>query len=89
MLQKRTIQSALVALALLTTAAPAHAYLDPSTASMAISAIVGLLATASLAIKTFWYKLKSIGRKDELAHPDSDTEFSKQSSSKMDSATDS
>lgn len=89
MSHKRLLQTVTVALALLTLSAPAYAYLDPSTASMAISAIVGLLATASLAIKTFWYKLKSFGRKDELAHPDGDTEFSEQSSSKMDSATDS
>jgi hypothetical protein len=40
----------------------AFAYLDPSTGSMILSAIVGLLATLGLAIKTYWYKLKSIFR---------------------------
>lgn len=34
----------------------AHAYLDPSTGSMIISAIVGLLASMILAIKTYWYQ---------------------------------
>jgi hypothetical protein len=74
-------------LALLTAAAPAHAYLDPSTASMAISAIVGLLATASLVIKTFWYKLRSFVRKDELDQ--SDAALSERSSPKADSYPDS
>ena len=39
--------------------APALAYLDPSTGSMLISAIVGLFASLVLAIKTYWYRLKS------------------------------
>lgn len=38
------------------------AYLDPSTGSMIISAIVGVLATIVLGIKTFWYKIVSIFR---------------------------
>ena len=37
----------------------AFAYLDPTTGSMIISAIVGLLASLVLAIKTYWYRLKS------------------------------
>ena len=38
---------------------PALAYLDPTTGSMLISAIVGLLASLVLAIKTYWYRIKS------------------------------
>jgi hypothetical protein len=38
----------------------AHAYLDPSTGSMILSAIVGLFATAGLALKTYWYKLRRL-----------------------------
>jgi hypothetical protein len=38
----------------------AFAYLDPSTGSMILSAIVGILATLGLAVKTYWYKLKSL-----------------------------
>ncbi len=38
---------------------PAHAYLDPSTGSMIITAIVGLFASIALAIKTYWYRLKA------------------------------
>ena len=47
------------ALALSSFAPLAQAYLDPSTGSMILSAIVGILATLSLAIKTYWYKLKA------------------------------
>lgn len=40
-------------------ATEAQAYLDPSTGSMILSAIVGLVATIGLALKTYWYKLKN------------------------------
>jgi len=54
----------LVGLSLLMLAPPAWAYLDPSTGSMILSAIVGLFATLALALKTYWYKLKSLFRRD-------------------------
>ncbi|MEO7387262.1 MAG: hypothetical protein ABIX37_10035 [Gammaproteobacteria bacterium] len=41
-------------------ATDAQAYLDPSTGSMVLSAIVGLFATIGLAVKTCWYKLKNL-----------------------------
>lgn len=41
---------------------PAFAYLDPSTGSMIISAIVGVFASIALAVKTYWYKLKTLFR---------------------------
>ena len=52
-----------VAVLALTLAGPAEAYLDPSTGSMIISAIVGLFASIALAVKTYWYKLKSLFRR--------------------------
>ncbi len=55
---------AAVAVSLLMLAPPAFAYLDPSTGSMILSAVVGLFATAALAVKTYWYKLKSYFRQD-------------------------
>jgi len=36
------------------------AYLDPSTGSMVISAIVGIFASIALALKTYWYKIKAL-----------------------------
>jgi hypothetical protein len=50
--------------ALLSLAPSAHAYLDPGTGSLILSAIVGLLATIGLAIKTWWYKIKGLFRRD-------------------------
>ena len=38
----------------------AFAYLDPSTGSMVVSAIVGIFASIALAMKTYWYKIKAI-----------------------------
>ena len=49
----------IIALSLLW-AADAHAYLDPSTGTMIISAIVGIFASLALALKTYWYKLKKL-----------------------------
>ena len=65
----RFTRVSVLALVLLTTAQPAHAYLDPSTASMITSAIVGLLATASLAFKTFFYKIKGFFSKNKDLEP--------------------
>ena len=50
----------LVAMSLGGFAPAAFAYLDPSTGSMILSAIVGIFATLALALKTYWYKLKSL-----------------------------
>ena len=41
----------------------AQAYLDPSTGSMLLSALIGIFATLGLVVKTYWYKLKSLFRK--------------------------
>ena len=38
-------------------AGPAHAYLDPGTGSMILSALIGILAAVALALKMFWYRL--------------------------------
>ncbi len=48
-----------VSIALLLTPLSALAYLDPTTGSMLISAIVGLFASLALAIKTYWYRIKA------------------------------
>lgn len=50
-------------------APPVFAYLDPSTGSMILSAIVGLFATMALAVKTYWYKLKAFFRRDRTEQP--------------------
>ena len=57
---------ALLLIALLCYAPVSHAYLDPGTGSMIISAIVGLIATVTLTAKTWWYRLKRLfSRRDQ------------------------
>ena len=48
-----------ILIALLLMPLSAWAYLDPTTGSMLISAIVGLFASLVLAIKTYWYRIKA------------------------------
>lgn len=48
-----------ISIALLMMPLSALAYLDPTTGSMLISAIVGLFASLALAIKTYWYRIKA------------------------------
>ena len=50
---------------------PALSYLDPTTGSMVISAIVGLFASLVLAIKTYWYRIKAFF-KPKVAKSDTD-----------------
>lgn len=40
-------------------ATPAMAYIDPGSGSAIMSAIIGIFVAVGLAIKTYWYKLKS------------------------------
>ncbi len=42
---------------------PVTGYLDPGLGGMIVSAVVGILATISLACKGFWYKLIGLFRK--------------------------
>jgi hypothetical protein len=53
-----------IAALLLASSPPAFAYLDPSTGSMVVSAIVGIFASIALAVKTYWYKIKGLFRKN-------------------------
>lgn len=41
----------------------AFAYLDPSTGSMVVSAIVGIFASIALAVKTYWYRIRGFFRR--------------------------
>ncbi len=52
-----------IVVSLLLIPASASAYLDPSTGSMLISAIVGLFASLVLALRTYWYRIKSFFRR--------------------------
>jgi len=56
---------ALLVICLLSVSPAAFAYLDPSTGSMVVSAIVGIFASIALAVKTYWYKIKGFFRRNE------------------------
>jgi hypothetical protein len=63
--------SLLTVLAVLLTFPPAAlAYLDPSTGSMVVSAIVGIFASIALAVKTYWYKIKGLFRREDKSQAD-------------------
>ena len=53
-----------LAICLLSVSPAAFAYLDPSTGSMVVSAIVGIFASIALAAKTYWYKIKGFFKWD-------------------------
>ena len=55
------------AVTLLVAPPPAFAYLDPSTGSMVVSAIVGIFASIALAAKTYWYKIKGFFKRGRKA----------------------
>ena len=55
----------LVAVLTLSASPAALAYLDPSTGSMVVSAIVGIFASIALALKTYWYKIKGLFKREE------------------------
>ena len=46
---------------------PALAYIDPGSGSAIISAIIGFFVAIGIAVKTYWYKLKSLfkGKKNK------------------------
>lgn len=48
----------LIAIALLTAAESAFAYLDPGTGSMLLQVILGGIAAIGVALKLFWHKIR-------------------------------
>lgn len=75
--KKQREYRALALILLLSLAPAAEAYLDPSTGSLILSAIVGLLATIGLAVKTWWYKLKSLFRRNPASTEGDSTKSSR------------
>ena len=55
---------AVFAIFLMLASPAALAYLDPSTGSMVVSAIVGIFASIALAVKTYWYKIKGFFKRN-------------------------
>ena len=59
---RRALRVVFVLAACLLIAPPAHAYLDPGTGSMLLSALIGLAAAVALGVKMFWYRLVGLFR---------------------------
>ena len=49
---------------MLTITTPAMAYIDPGSGSAIMSAIIGFFVAIGLAVKTYWYKIKSFFKSD-------------------------
>jgi len=59
---------------------PAMAYIDPGSGSAIMSAIIGFFVAIGLAVKTYWYKIKSLftGKKSgEKPHAEQKSEEEK------------
>jgi len=63
-----------LALALSFTPEVAYAYIDPGSASLFITLVIGFLAGAAMAIRTYWSRLKSFfggaGAKEKVTEND-------------------
>ena len=81
-MKKRGLAIIVLCTSLLAYAPVASAYLDPGTGSMIMSAIIGLFATAALAIKTYWYKIKRLltGKRPAKPHPSAEDDKKEASS---------
>jgi len=55
----------LISTAILTVTTPVMAYIDPGSGSAIMSAIIGFFVAVGVAIKTYWYKIKSFFKKDK------------------------
>lgn len=66
--------SMLALVALFSVSAPALAYIDPGSGSAIMSAIIGFIVAVSMAVKSYWYKIKSLftGNDTSSAPEDSD-----------------
>ncbi len=64
-----------VALCLLLSPTPGHAYLDPGTGGMAIQALIAILAGTWLAIRLFWSRIVRFFKPkgSDSASPDSES----------------
>lgn len=66
---KALLRGAILAMLLTLVSPSAFAYLDPSTGSMVVSAIIGIFASIALAVKTYWYRLKGLFRRKDGGRP--------------------
>ena len=61
----REIKVAFIGVVVVSWVSPAVAYIDPGSGSAIMSAIIGFFVAIGLAVKTYWYKLKSLFQRKE------------------------
>ena len=69
----RKIKVAFIGVVLASWVSPAVAYIDPGSGSAIMSAMIGFFVAVGLAVKTYWYKLKTLFQRkmpDEISEPD-------------------
>ncbi|GGD48656.1 hypothetical protein GRI62_07910 [Erythrobacter arachoides] len=66
-MKAKTLISLTGLVAMLSVAAPAHAYLDPATGSIILQAVIGGIAGATLFFRTQLYRVKSFFVRDRKA----------------------
>ncbi|MDG1207148.1 MAG: hypothetical protein P8N51_17400 [Pseudomonadales bacterium] len=49
-----------IGLTLALLSSPAMAYIDPGSGSAIMSAVIGFFVAVGIAVKTYWYKIKSL-----------------------------
>ncbi len=59
---------------LLTTAQQAHAYIDPGSGSIAMTAILGFIAAIAYTSRKYFYRLKNLFKKNNAADPEKSKE---------------
>lgn len=69
-MQSKTLVSLAGFLAMLSLAAPAHAYLDPATGSIILQAAIGAIAGATLFFRTSMYRVKQFFVRNDKAGAD-------------------
>ncbi|MEQ1871945.1 MAG: hypothetical protein ABL961_18150 [Vicinamibacterales bacterium] len=55
----------IIALAVLASEAPVHAYLDPGAGSMLLQVVLGGVAALGVFVRLFWHRLTSAFRKQD------------------------
>jgi hypothetical protein len=61
-------------IAFFTFSIPAMAYIDPGSGSVIMSAVIGFFVAIGMAVKTYWYKLKSLFTGKSKPQPTTETE---------------
>ena len=64
----------------------AHAYIDPASGSAIMSAIIGFFVAVSLAVKTYWFKLKSLFTRRTVSREDTSQDQNTSATQKTESA---